>query len=107
VILWIFGSEDQRTKPRQGDPRQSVKAARKKTPGSRKRTQEIVASSIRAPHNTSECQTKKLLVAELKASEFDACSDLEPEPNKGNGKGKQIIDSDPSTTISTTKIQNK
>jgi len=39
-------------------------------------------------HNTNECQTKQSLLAELKASESDACSDLEPEPNKGNGKGK-------------------
>ena len=44
-------------------------------------------------------------MAELKASEIDACSDLEPEPNKGNGKEKQIIDADPSATIATAKIQ--
>jgi len=56
-------------------------------------------------HNTSECRTKQSLVAELKASESDACSDPELEPDKGNGKGKQIIDADPSTTVSTAKIQ--
>jgi len=39
-------------------------------------------------HNTSECRTKQSLVAELKASESDACSDPESEHNKGNGKGK-------------------
>ena len=56
-------------------------------------------------HNTSECRTKQLLVVELKASESDACSDLEPELDKGNGKGKQIIDADPSATVATAKIQ--
>jgi hypothetical protein len=44
-------------------------------------------------------------VAELKASESDACSDPESEPDKGNGKGKQIIDADPSATVATAKIQ--
>eukprot|EP00253_Pinus_taeda_P019020 PITA_19020 len=33
------------------------------------------------------------------------CSDPEPKPDKGNGKGKQIIDADPNATIATTKIQ--
>jgi hypothetical protein len=56
-------------------------------------------------HNTSECRAKQSLVAELKASESDACSDSESEPNKGNDKGKQIIDAEPSATISTTKVQ--
>ena len=39
-------------------------------------------------HNTSECRTKQSLVVELKALESDACSNLESELNKGNGKGK-------------------
>ena len=39
-------------------------------------------------HNTSECQTKQSLVAELKASEWDARFDPESESDKGNGKGK-------------------
>jgi hypothetical protein len=56
-------------------------------------------------HNTSECRAKQSLVAELKASKSDACSDSESEPDKGNEKGKQIIDAEPSATISTTKIQ--
>ena len=56
-------------------------------------------------HNTSECWTKQLLVAELKASKSDACSDPESEPDKGNDKVKQIVDAEPSATISTTKIQ--
>ena len=34
-------------------------------------------------HNTSECQTKQSLVAELKASESDRCSDPEPETRQG------------------------
>jgi len=56
-------------------------------------------------HNTSECRTKQSLVAELKASKSDACSDSEPEPDKGDGKGKQIIDADLSATVATAKIQ--
>jgi len=42
---------------------------------------------------------------EFNASESNACPDPESEPNKGNGKGKQIIDAEPSVTIATTKIQ--
>jgi len=41
----------------------------------------------------------------LKASESDACFDTESEPNKGNGKGKQIIDAEPNTTIAIAKVQ--
>jgi hypothetical protein len=58
-------------------------------------------------HNTSECRAKQSLVAELKASESDACSESEPEPNKGNDRGKQIIDVEPNATVSTTKIQKE
>jgi hypothetical protein len=39
-------------------------------------------------HNTSECQAKQSLVAELKASELDACFDSESEPDKGNDRGE-------------------
>ena len=41
----------------------------------------------------------------MKASESDACSDPESAPDKGNGKGKKIIDAEPSITVATTKIQ--
>ena len=41
----------------------------------------------------------------LKASESDACSDSELEPNKGNEKGNKIINMEPSATMATTKIQ--
>jgi hypothetical protein len=40
-------------------------------------------------------------MAEVKASESDVGSDFELEPEKG----RQIIDDEPSATISTTKIQ--
>ena len=46
-------------------------------------------------------------MAELKAPESDAFSDPESEPDKGNGKGKQIIDADPSAIFATTKIQRE
>ena len=39
-------------------------------------------------HNKSECRAKQSLVAEMRASESDACSDSESEPEKGNEKGK-------------------
>jgi hypothetical protein len=58
-------------------------------------------------HNTSESRAKQSLVAELKASESDACSDSESEPDKGNDKGNQIIDVEPNATVSTTKIQKE
>ena len=41
----------------------------------------------------------------MKVSESDACSNPELEPDKGNVKGKEIIDIEPSTTIATTKVQ--
>jgi hypothetical protein len=58
-------------------------------------------------HNTSECRAKQSLVAELKASELDACSDSESEPDKGNDRGKKIIDAEPNATIATTNIQKE
>jgi hypothetical protein len=58
-------------------------------------------------HNTSECRAKQSLVAELKASELDACSDSESEHENGNDRGKYIIDADPNATIATTKIQKE
>jgi hypothetical protein len=58
-------------------------------------------------HNTSECQDKQSLAVEMWASESDACSDIESEPNKGNDRGKHIIDVDPNATISTMKIQKE
>ena len=56
-------------------------------------------------HNTSDCQAKKSLVAELKASESDTGFDSESELDKGIDKGKQIIDANPSATVATTKFQ--
>ena len=58
-------------------------------------------------HNTSECQAKQSLVAEIKASESDAYSNIESEPKKGNDRGKNIIDAEPNATVATTKIQKE
>ena len=44
-------------------------------------------------------------MAELKALELDPCSDLELEPDKRNDKAKHMIDVDPNTTITTTKVK--
>ena len=43
----------------------------------------------------------------MRASESDACSDSETEPEKGNDKGKQIIDAEPNATVATTKIHKE
>jgi hypothetical protein len=58
-------------------------------------------------HNTSECRVKQSVVAELKAYESDAGSESESEPDKGNDRGKQIIDAEPNATVATMKIQKK
>jgi hypothetical protein len=58
-------------------------------------------------HNTSECRAKQSLVVKLKASESDACFDSESEPNKGNDRGKKIIDAEPNATVSTMNIQKE
>ena len=54
--------------------------------------------------NTSECRAKQSLVAEMRAYESDACSNPKSEPDKGNEKGKNIIDVEPNATVITTKI---
>jgi hypothetical protein len=43
----------------------------------------------------------------LKASESDACSESESELDKGNDRGKQIIDAEPNAIVSTMKIQKE
>jgi len=43
-------------------------------------------------------------VVELKAFVSDARFKFELEPDKGNDKGKKIIDAQPSATMATTKI---
>ena len=58
-------------------------------------------------HNTSECRVKQSLVAEIKDSESDAYFDIESEPEKGNDRGKKIIDAEPNATVSTMKIQKE
>lgn len=58
----------------------------------------------RPTHKTSECWAKQSLVADMKAFKSYACFDSESEHDKGNNKGKQIIDAEPSATISTTKL---
>ena len=46
-------------------------------------------------------------MVDLKVPESDACSDSESEPDKGNDKGKQIVDAEPNATISTANIEKK
>ena len=73
---------------------------------SRRRKQESGASSIRN-HNTSECRAKQSLVAAIKASESYAYSDTGSELEKGNDRGKKIIDVEPNATVATTNIQKE
>jgi hypothetical protein len=51
-------------------------------------------------HNTEECHSKKSLMAKMKYSELEFDYDSESNPEGG----KQIIDVEPSATISTTKV---
>ena len=46
-------------------------------------------------------------MVKLKASESNACSDSESEPNKVNDKGKKTIYVEPNSTIATTNIQEE
>ena len=55
-------------------------------------------------HNTRKWRAKQSLVVELNVSESNACSDSESEPEKGNGKWKQIINVKPNATM---KIQKE
>ena len=43
-------------------------------------------------------------MAELKASKSNVCSDSESELDKGNDKGKHIIDVEPNATVATMEI---
>ena len=46
-------------------------------------------------------------MAEIKASESDAHSNTESDPEKGNDRGNKIINVEPKSTIATTKIQKE
>ena len=46
-------------------------------------------------------------MAEIKAFESDAYSDIESEPEKGNDRGKKIIDAEPNAIVATMKIQKE
>ena len=58
-------------------------------------------------HNTSECQDKQSLVAEIKASKLDAYSNTELEPNKLNNRGNNIINAKTNAIITAMKIQKE
>ena len=46
-------------------------------------------------------------MAKIKSFDLDAYSDIESELEKGNDKGKNIIDAEPNATVATTKIQKE
>ena len=58
-------------------------------------------------HNTSECRAKQSLVAKIKAYESYAYFDTKSEHEKGNDRGKNIINVDPNSTVANTKIQKE
>jgi hypothetical protein len=43
----------------------------------------------------------------MKSSESDACSNSESEHDKGNDRGKHLIDAKPNATVATIKIQKE
>ena len=43
----------------------------------------------------------------MRVSESDACSDSKSKPEKGNEKGKKIIDVKPNATVATAKIHKE
>ena len=53
-------------------------------------------------HNTADCRSKQLLVAEVKASKSDVDYDSEPKLERG----RWIINAEPSATVATTKLQH-
>jgi hypothetical protein len=70
--------------------------------GSQRRTLERFHKFQKIPwHNTDECHSKQSLLDETKASRLDVDSDSDSELENG----KQIIDTKPSVTITTTKVQ--
>ena len=46
-------------------------------------------------------------MAEIEDSKLDAYSDTESELEKGNGRGKKIIDAEPNATVATIMIQKE
>jgi hypothetical protein len=52
-------------------------------------------------HNTDECRSKQSLVAEIKDKESNPDSESDPE----NNEKRQIIDADPTATVTTATIQ--
>jgi hypothetical protein len=56
-------------------------------------------------HNTSQFQAKQSLVAKMRAFESDVCSNTKSEPEKGDDRGKNIINAKPNSIVSTTNIQ--
>jgi hypothetical protein len=52
-------------------------------------------------HNTEECRSKQSLVVELTTFESEVDFDSESNPEGG----KQIVDDEPSATVSTTKVR--
>ena len=53
-------------------------------------------------HKTVDFRSKQSLVAEVKSSKSDAGSDSKLELERG----RRIIDTEPSTTVGTTKLQH-
>ena len=67
----------------------------------------ILPNCVQTYSNDATCINDISLVVEINDFESDAYFDTESKPEKGNDRGKKIIDAKPNAIISTTNIQKE
>jgi hypothetical protein len=105
---WEFGSANlqqpkhDKDDPNQQPPENQSKTQENKGKGKTKNDTGKWCDFHKIPwHNTDECRSKQSLVAEVKDKELNPDSESDPE----NNEKRQIIDADPTATVTTTTIQ--